>query len=106
MEEIRKEFYPKLPSRQKCIWLCRKDQINYWIDKISGNIEIFEIKTFGTPFKSRNSLLPLPSDTYNRILKKSKLYWNENNNINNEDDEYLYVGKIKIINKIDYNQIN
>ena len=101
MEEIRKNFYPHLPSRQKCIWLCRKNQINYWKKFISGELEIFEIEIFDIPFKSRNSLISLPSDSYNTILDKAQLYWSEKNYIDNEDDEYLYVGKLKIISKIE-----
>ena len=101
MEEIRKNFYPHLPSRQKCIWLCRKNQINYWKKFISGKLEIFEIEIFDIPFKSRNSLISLPSDSYNTILDKAQLYWSEINYIDNEDDEYLYVGKLKIISKIE-----
>lgn len=101
MEEIRKNFYPHLPSRQKCIWLCRKNQINYWKKFISGEIEIFEVEIFDIPFKSRNSLISLPSDSYNTILDKAQLYWSEKNYVDNEDDEYLYVGKLKIINKIE-----
>lgn len=101
MEEIRRKFYPHLPSRQKCIWLCGKKQIDYWKNFILGDFEIFEVEVFGKTFKSRNSLIPLPSDSYNTILEKSHSYWSEKNDVENEDDEYLYVGKIKIISKIE-----
>lgn len=103
MEEIRKKFYTHLPSRQKCIWLCRKNQINYWKNFISGELEIFEIEIFDIPFKSRNSLIPLSSDSYNTILNKAQLYWGEKNNIDNVDDEYLYIGKLKIVSKFEPN---
>ena len=99
MEEVRKNFYPHLPSRQKCIWLCRKSQIDYWKNFISGKVEIFEVEIFDLPFKTTNSLIPLPSDSYNTILNKAKLYWSPENHIDNEDDEYLYVGKLKVISK-------
>ena len=99
MEKIREKLFSKLPSRQKCIWLCRKEQIKYWKDKINCDCDIFKVEIFDKPFKTRESLIPLPNDSYNEILKKSKDYWREKNNTLNEDDEYLYVGKIKIIEK-------
>ena len=100
MEEIRKKVFPQLPSRQKCIWLCRKEQIGYWNPKISDKTEIFKVEIFDRPFKTRDSLIPLPCDSYSEILKKSKEYWLGTDNTLNEDDEYLYVGKVKIIDKI------
>jgi hypothetical protein len=101
MEEVRKKFYPHLPSRQKCIWLCRKNQIDYWKKFILGEFEIFEVEIFDLPFKTRNSLISLPPDSYTTILNKAQLYWSEKNYIDNEDDEYLYVGKLKIISKFE-----
>lgn len=105
MEEIRRSMFPKLPSRQSCIWLCRKEQINYWKKFINEEVEVFEVEINNNVFKTRNSLIPLPTDSYQKILEKSKLYWNENNMDENEDDEYLYVGKLKIIKKINENVI-
>jgi hypothetical protein len=43
----------------------------------------------------------LPPDSYTTILNKAQLYWSEKNYIDNEDDEYLYVGKLKIISKFE-----
>lgn len=105
MEEIRKKFYPNLPSRQKCIFLCGKKQIEHWKKEISNgdgtkDIEVFKVEIFNEPFKSRDSFLPLPSDSYNTILKKAKLYWSAKDDSENEDDEYLYVGEIRVINKV------
>ena len=40
----RNKAFPQLPSRQKCIWLCRKEQIGYWSNKISGRTEIFKVE--------------------------------------------------------------
>lgn len=101
MEEIRRNLFPQIPSRQKCIWLCRKEQINYWKNRISGKIDIFKVEIFDEPFKTRESFIPLPSDSYNEILRKSKEYWQGVDNTLNEDDEYLYVGKLKIIDKFE-----
>ena len=101
MEQVRKERFIDLPSRFKCIWFCRKDQINYWKNFVTGDIEIFEVEVFDKAFKSRDSLIPLKMDSYNTILEKSFKYWGKNSSEENKDDEYLYVGKMKILKKIE-----
>jgi len=99
-EEVRKEKYSHLPSRHNCIWLCRKEQIEYWKEQILCECEIFEIQVFGPVHKTRNLYISLPSDDYYTIKKKAKEYWSENTNSLYEDDEYLYSGKFKILGGI------
>lgn len=97
-EEIRKSKFSTLPSRYNCIWLCRKDQIVYWSKKLgTENYEIYKVKIYGKPFKSRESLISLPSDSYLSICKKAEKYWQYNDKFDCEDDEYLYEGKFQII---------
>lgn len=31
-EAVRREYFPQLPSRQKCLWVCEEDQISFWAD--------------------------------------------------------------------------
>ena len=102
MENARKKINYKLPSRQKCIWLIRKDQIEYWKKHIGvKEFEIFEVDVNQDKlFKSRDSLLPKLDEKYGDILEKAKNYWKYSSNINNEDDEYLYCGDVKVIRKI------
>ena len=93
-----------MPSRKNCIWLCRENQINYWIDKLEENdYKICKIEIYGKPFKSRNALIPLPSDSYNMMCEKAAEYWNYKSEEDNEDDEYLYAGEFKILEIIDKN---
>lgn len=101
-ENTRVEVNPNLPSRQKCIWLCRKDQLDYWKAQIVKEFDVFEVEVNEKEmFKSRNSLISELSDSYNTVLDKAKEYWKYSSNVENEDDEYLYCGELKIINKIE-----
>lgn len=61
---------------------------------------IYEIEIYNKPFKSRNSLIPLPSESYNVMKNKAKKYWEYNSDIICEDDEYLYEGEFKILGSI------
>lgn len=29
-EDVRQKFFPQLPSRQKCLWVCEENQLPYW----------------------------------------------------------------------------
>ena len=102
LEKIRNELFINLPSRQKCIWLCKESQFPFWIKSIKGNYDIYKVRIHGNAFKSKNSLLPLPADSFNEILEKSKLYWSYDSDDENEDDEYLYVGKVELCEKIEF----
>lgn len=100
-EDVRQKSFKDLPSRQNCIWLCRKDQLSYW-EKNMGctDYTIYEIEIYNKPFKSRNTLIPLPSESYNVMRNKAEKYWQYKNNDICEDDEYLYEGKFKILGSI------
>lgn len=103
LENVRKEFFPNLPSRQKCIWLAREDQIEYWKKNINkSNIDIYEVEVDeNLLFKSRDSLLPKLNEKYTDIIEHANNYWNYSSDTNNEDDEYLYCGDVQIIRKVE-----
>lgn len=97
-EEVRKSKFNNLPSRYNCIWLCRKDQIGYWIKQLNyQRYVIYKVEIYNEPFKSRNSLISLPNDSYIDVCEKAQKYWCYNNDKDYEDDEYLYGGKFKIL---------
>lgn len=100
-EEIRKTFFNDLPSRTTCIWLCKEKQLKFWLEQFKGsNHKVFKIKIFGKAFKSNNSLLVAPSNSYNNMKEMAKKYWSYTEKKENEQDEYLYVGKIEVIKEI------
>lgn len=104
-EEIRKLFFNNLPSRTTCIWLCKEKQLKFWLEQFKGNnYKVFKIKIFGEAFKSNNNLLVAPSDSYSNMKEMAKKYWAYNEKKENEQDEYLYVGKIEIIEEISPNK--
>ncbi len=99
-EEIRKSEFNCKPSRQKCIWLCKEEQLEYWKGNIGKPFKIFKVKIEGQAFKSNNDLIVSPSESYNKIVKKAKEYWNYEGKFENEKDEYLYVGNLEILEEL------
>ncbi len=104
MEYVREKFFPKYPSRKKCIWLIRPEetQLRYWSKQIDrSDTYIFEIETLGGKiFKGRNGLLPAPNSSYKEITEKAMNYWQCDPNTECLDDEYLYEGIIRIVREI------
>ncbi len=97
-EEIRRKKFENLPSRYNCIFLCRKDQIEYWKKRLNHqDYIVYKIEIYGEPFRSREKLLSKPYESYNSICKHALAYWQYNSSKNFEDDEYLYEGKFKIL---------
>lgn len=99
-EDVRKKEFNNLPSRQKCIWLCKKEQVEFWKKNIGGTLKIFKVKIEGNAFKSNNDMIVAPSESYNKIVEMAKKYWSYNNKVENEKDEYLYIGSLEILEEL------
>lgn len=104
LEMVREQFYKELPSRSKAIYLCKKEQLEYWKNTIAVNqkfYEVFKVNASGTIFKSNDSLLPDDSMSIMNTFIQAQKYWDANfNNIEEKETEYLFVGKIKVLEKV------
>ncbi len=102
MEEIRKQFFSNKPSRTNCIWLCRKNQLGYWLNRMNASdYKIFKVEIFDDVYKFNEEYLPLPADSYLEITEKAKKYWNYSDDNEKDNDEYLYTGVVKILEEVD-----
>ena len=79
LEMVREQFYKELPSRSKAIYLCKKEQLEYWKNTIAVNpkfCEVFKVNASGTIFKSNDSM-----SIMNTFIQAQK-YWDADfNNI-------------------------
>ena len=101
LEEIRTKSFSQIPSRTKCIWLCREDQIDYWMKAIgNSNVKIYKVEVFNEAYRLNEENLPSPADSYSEILAKAEKYWSYISDSDKENDEYLYIGKLKIIEEV------
>ena len=104
LEEVRKRFYPQIQSRKNVLYLCDYNQIEYWKDKLTmpgKNIDLFKVEVTGELFKSSDILLPDNSESINTMFEQAKKYWEADlTNISDEETEYLFNGKVKILEKI------
>nr|MBP3258848.1 DUF2441 domain-containing protein [Bacilli bacterium] len=108
LERVRETRYPDLPSRSHSIWLCDEFGLDFWKDALSGGnkikLNLYKVSVTGNLFKSSDAFLPKNTSDYGTNLIEACEYWNPQ--LTAEDDreriEYLFQGKLKILEKLDY----
>ena len=101
LELVRKEIDPELPSRKNSIYLTDKESLEFWREQLKNPnrpLMLFRVEVTGDIFKSSDILLPTPEMDIEETYEQSKKYWNPNfNEIDNDKYEYLFKGKIKVL---------
>ena len=94
-EEVRKELNPNLPSRLKCLYVCKtKKEIKDWIDIFrrtnKKDFQILKLKLTGSIFVGDASFILRQYISLNRKKEQAKMYWNGEKK--DKINEYLFVG--------------
>ena len=103
LEKYREDNNPKLPSRLHSIWLADKKSLNFWEGQLngSGKLKLYRVSITGNLFKSSDSFIPDDELTTKEMYEVSSIYWNP---VFRKDDlekaEYLFQGKVKVLEKI------
>lgn len=102
-EEIRTTYFPNLPSRKYCIWVCEREAIPFWQNKLrlGNDYSIYELNLTGIMHKADEKYLKaeiLPAD---QIRSNAFKYWTGTNDLNPLEQEILFEGIVEIKNKYD-----
>lgn len=94
-EEVRKELNPNLPSRLKCLYVCKtkkeiKDWINIFRRTNKKDFQIVKLKLTGSIFVGDASFILRQNISLNRKNEQAKMYWNGEKK--DKINEYLFVG--------------
>ncbi len=107
LEEIRKNYFSDLPSRNYSVWVTDAEGLDFWgkalkPDKNSSfYLSLFSVSLSGNLFKSNEELLPHDQSTYDECLKEAFGYWNPDfTSTDSSKNEYLFQGKLKIIKRL------
>ena len=106
LEDVRKSINPDLPSRFHSMWLCDELSKQHWIDVFGKCDEktyrLYKVAATGTLFKSSDTFIPMHFKNYNECIELAKGYWNPVFETKEQDEEaeYLFQGKIKVLEKI------
>jgi len=102
-EQIRKNSFEKLPSRQKCIWLASDlSQIEFWKEKLGyqhGEYQVLKLECIGNLHRTYEGYLTHGYSSMEENTKHAKNYWSGINDGSNE--EILFEGQAKTIKVID-----
>lgn len=92
-EEVRKEFYSYLPSRQKCLWLCEEEQIAYWRTLRENESQyLLKLQINGEIFCGDDRWLTANTFSSVEYAKRAKQYWGGEMS-DSPRKEYLFYGK-------------
>lgn len=104
LEIVRRLCYPELPSRQHSIWLCDETSKRHWESTLSSkdDLDLFKVSVTGNLFKSSDAFLPDEGITFGEMINMAKKYWEPNFEKEHHETqaEYLFQGKIKILERI------
>lgn len=92
-EDVRRRYYPTLPSRQKCLWVCEADQLPYWKTmKENCQRSLLTLELHGEIFCGDDHWLT--ADTFSSIVysERAKHYWDSKMS-NSPRKEFLFYGK-------------
>ncbi|MGD6778825.1 DUF2441 domain-containing protein [Sutcliffiella horikoshii] len=99
-EEIRKEFFSNLPSRQKCLWVIPNniDIINYWWKQIySDERVLLKVSLTGKIHQVNQRYLKCNFESLDYNREQAFRYWTGSSEFSNIENEILFEGHIRIV---------
>ena len=96
-EDIRKQYYPELPSRHCCLWLAEADTIPYWKSMDDGPRSLLELKLQGTLFCGDEYWLHTDSFSSCEYIKRAHHFW-QGEMSNEPRKEFMFCGTALIKN--------
>ncbi len=108
MEWCRKKFYPTLPSRLTCMYLCEKESeakgylATAQTKNNNGTPKVIKVKLNGKLFKTSNKFNRRDL-TFDGFVKNAHLYWQGvDKKFNEPTTEFLFEGWAEIVDIITY----
>jgi hypothetical protein len=104
-EEVRMEFFPNLPSRQRCLWVIPEDRksIQYWWDAMNKgknagiNGRVLKLELTGKIYRTNQQYLAPTTDSLDNLRMNAFKYWAGASGSNSAEDEYIFEGFAKIL---------
>lgn len=90
------------PSRLHSIYLTDEKGIEFWMKSLgTKDLELYRVEAEGSIFKTSDHLIPDERFSYEKVISEAYKYWNPNfSKIEEDANEYLVQGKVKVLEKI------
>lgn len=101
LERYRLEHCPELPSRLHSFWFCDANGLDHWKKQLGENckLKLFRVALDGELFCSSDYWLPSRKLCVDQMYQEASLYWNPPYT-EAEDREYLFQGKVKVLEQL------
>jgi hypothetical protein len=97
MEQVRDADYPRLPSRQSCLWACNTiEEARLWQGKLGTGSTICRLEVTGTVHRADSKLLLADSEPLSRTIERAHAYWRGEVS-DNPEMETLVAGDISVV---------
>ena len=103
-EEIRNNYFPSLPSRKTCIWVCKKQSVKYWLQSLNSGEDLYKLELTGILHKADQRHLQVQVTSHEELKRNAFNYWTGADGENIIEEEYLFEGIVKVKEK--YSDIN
>lgn len=101
-EEVRKNYFPQLPSRLSGIWVCNKDAVQFWWKTLNAkNQKILKLKLTGTVHIGDEKHLIADTFNHDDLRANAFKYWTGSDNKSKIGKEILFEGIIDVTNSYD-----
>lgn len=96
-EEVRKSYFPHLPSRKTCIWVFEKEAVEYWWNALEGQQKlIFELQLTGSMHRADQKHLINDTLDHDTLRSLAFQYWTGAEGEKSIEEEILFEGVIDI----------
>lgn len=101
-EEVRKEFFPSHPSRQKCLWVINSEDPNafeYWKNTLGTSDKVLRVQLTGKIHKANPQYLNLTADNLNKVRQNAFHYWTGTRG-DRPEEEILFEGFVNVLEEL------
>jgi len=99
-EDVRREHFPQLPSRQKCIWVIPPEEksVKFWYTQLSGRL--LRLRLTGKVHRTNQQYLTTDTLSLSEFRENAFKYWAGIKGKNSVEDEILFEGFVTVIGEV------
>jgi len=96
-EEVRTNYFPHLPCRKTCIWVCSKEALEFWWGALDfENKKILKLNLTGSLYVADQRHLMADTFRHDDHRANAFQYWTGSDQIDLKDQEVLFEGIIDV----------
>lgn len=96
-EEERKKIDVNFPSRLNCIWVCRKEQVKFWYEKLGKTGVIAKVRLNGKSLACDQEYVYRELLAHKTVRENAFKYWESHKSGLIKDEEILFEGTVSIL---------